>query len=365
MGEGTGTVGAGESRTEALLGRVVEEEGRPALIAYLPLGCPDVPRSVEALKVLADSGVDIIELGIPHTEPVMDGEVNQRASQVALDAGTRVAHLFDAVREIRDYAPHVEVLVMTYWDPIVRYGVDRFARALSEAGGAGMITPDLSLDQADDWMTASDKHGLDRVFFVKPSASSQPEALAGAALLSRGFVYAASIMGVTGARDTVGERAEELVKNTRAAGASKVCVGLGVSSGDQAAEVGRWADGVIVGSVLVSTLLTAEPWQDRLKSLAAVTRELADGVRRARPSSETGTPHDSAPDRTRRPLMSSTLSLPGFDEQIRNELDERIRAGKISDPEVDTLLWLLQENPGRYESYDELYEVVRSATPTD
>lgn len=358
-------MGAGESRTEALLDRVAEREGRPALIAYLPLGCPDVPRSIEALKVLADAGVDIIELGIPHTQPAMDGDVNQRASQVALDAGTRVAHLFGAVREFRDYAPHVEVLVMTYWDPIVRYGVGRFARDLGEAGGAGMITPDLPPDQADDWLAASDEHGLDRVFFVRPSASLQPEALTVAATMSRGFVYAASNMGVTGARDTVGERAEELVKNTRAAGANKVCVGLGVSSGDQAAEVGKWADGVIVGSVLVNTLLTDEPWQDQLEKLAAVTRDLADGVRRARPRTKAATPHDPTQDQTRGPLMASTMSLPGFDEQLRLELDDAIRARTISDPEVDIFLALLQENPGRYESYEQLYKLVQSAMTTD
>ena len=366
MGEETGTVGSGESRTEALLGHLVEQEGRPALVGYLPLGFPDLERSVEAMMVLADGGVDIIELGIPHTEPVMDGPAIQEAVQVALDQGTRTGHLFEAVRQLREHAPHVEVLVMTYWDPIARYDVARFAHDLAEAGGAGLITPDLPLDRAEEWVAASDQHGLDRVFLVRPSASAQLEALSGAAKLSRGFVYAASVVGVTGARDTIGEQAEELVKNTRAAGANHVCVGLGVSSGDQAAEVGRWADGVIVGSALVSTLLTDESWQDQLKNLADVTRDLADGVRRARPRPEPAdVSHRSTPIPTRGRKLASTMTLPGFDEQLRDDLDDEIRAGSVSNAEADTYLWLLQENPGRYETFDDLIKVVRDAVTSD
>jgi tryptophan synthase alpha chain len=356
-----------EGRTAALLSRLREQEGRPALVGYLPLGFPDLERSMEALYTLADSGVDIIELGIPYTAPVMDGIVIQQASQIALEAGTRVGHLFDAVHRLREHAPQVEVLVMTYWDPVVSYGVDAFARELRAAGGAGLITPDLDPGQAGQWLAASDQHGLDRVFLVAPSA--RPEQLATATSTSRGFVYAASTMGVTGTRATVGERAEKLVTDTRAAGATHVCVGLGVSNGGQAAEVGRWADGVIVGSVLVRPLLGDDPWADQLKSLATITRELASGVRRARRPQVVPDPATmlemSADSTARGSKMPSTMSMPGDDEEIRNDVDDAIRAGTISDEEVATVHKLLDENPGRFRSFKDIYEMARAATISD
>jgi tryptophan synthase alpha chain len=349
---------SGEGRTADLLSRLRDQEGRPALVGYLPLGFPDLERSMEALFTLADSGVDIIELGIPYTAPVMDGIVIQQASQVALEAGTRVGHLFDAVRRLREHAPEVEVLVMTYWDPVATYGVDAFARDLAAAGGAGLITPDLDPGQAGEWVAASDRHGgLDRVFLVAPSA--RPEQLAATARESRGFVYAAS---------TMGERAEKLVRDTRAAGATHVCVGLGVSTGDQAAEVGRWADGVIVGSVLVRPLLGDDPWDQRLKKLSDITRELVSGVRRARPKDEADAVtmlEVSAHITAKGSAMASTLSLPGDDEEIRNSLDAAIRARQISDPEVEMVLRLLDENPGRFRSYEEVYTKVHAATISD
>ena len=355
-----------EGRTAALLSRLSEQEGRPALVGYLPLGFPDLERSMEALFTLADSGVDIIELGIPYTAPVMDGIVIQQASQIALEAGTRVGHLFAAVRRLREHAPQVEVLVMTYWDPVVSYGVDAFARELSAAGGAGLITPDLDPGQAGQWVAASDQHGLDRVFLVAPSA--QPEQLAAATSASRGFVYAASTMGVTGTRATVGERAEKLVTDTRAAGATHVCVGLGVSNGDQAAEVGRWADGVIVGSVLVRPLLGDDAWADQLKSLATITSELAAGVRRARPQvlpDPAGMLELSAQTLAKGSKMASTMSMPGDDEEIRNAVDDAIRAGTISDEEVALVHRLLDENPGRFRSFKDIYEKARAASMID
>ncbi|GAA1858553.1 tryptophan synthase subunit alpha [Myceligenerans crystallogenes] len=285
MSEATTTVGGSAVGAPAgsvgdLLTRLRDQENRPALVGYLPIGFPDVERSVEALLTLADNGVDVIELGIPYSDPVMDGIVIQEAAQAALDAGVRVRDVFEVIRRLREHAPHVAVLPMTYWNPVLRYGVDAFARDLAAAGGAGLITPDLIPDEAAEWIAASDAHGLDRVFLVAPT--STPDRLALTARAARGFIYAASLMGVTGVRATVGERAEQLVADTRAAGAEHVCVGIGVSTGTQAAEVGRWADGVIVGSALVKPLLGDEPWADRLKVLADVTRDLAHGVRSAR-----------------------------------------------------------------------------------
>lgn len=269
-------------RTGDLLTRLAagspDSAGRAALVGYLPLGYPDVPGSVDAALAMVDAGVDIVELGIPYSDPVMDGPTIQRAVEHALTAGTRVRDVFGAVERVA--ASGAPVLVMTYWNPVLRYGVDAFARDLAAAGGAGLITPDLIPDEAGEWIAASEAHGLDRVFLVAPS--STPERLASTSAASRGFVYAASTMGVTGERATVGARAEQLVADTRAAGAEHVCVGLGVSRAEQAEQVARYADGVIVGSAFVRTLLEAQDRASGLDALTAVTSELAAGVRRAR-----------------------------------------------------------------------------------
>lgn len=280
----SGTVG-GVRAPHATSARIDElaAEGRAALIGYLPVGYPSVEGTVQAATALVESGVDIIELGLPYTDPVMDGPVIQRAVEHALAAGTRVRDVFTAVEAVASLG--VPVLVMTYWNPVLRYGVEAFARDLAAAGGAGLITADLIPDEAHEWIAAADAHGLDKVFLVAPS--STPERLRLTAAASRGFVYAASTMGVTGVRAEVGSRAEELVAATRAAGAEHVCVGLGVSTAAQAAQVGRYADGVIVGSAFVRPLLGDEPWEDRLENLRAVTRDLAEGVRTARASDAT------------------------------------------------------------------------------
>jgi tryptophan synthase alpha chain len=252
-------------------------EGRAALIGYLPVGFPTLDRSIEAARVLVDSGVDMIELGIPYTDPVLDGPVIQRAAETALAAGMRVADTFRAVEQVA--ATGVPVLVMTYYNPVLRYGVDAFARDLAGAGGAGLITADLIPDEGGDWIAAADTYGLDKVFLVAPSSTDAR--LAATAAAARGFVYAASTMGVTGVRAQVGAGARALVERTRNAGAQRVCVGLGVSTSGQAAEVAEYADGVIVGSAFVRPLLTEEPWAARVDALARVAADLAHGVARA------------------------------------------------------------------------------------
>ncbi|MDO8107577.1 tryptophan synthase subunit alpha [Isoptericola sp. b441] len=256
----------------------LRDQGRAALIGYLPLGYPDVDGSVDAALAMVDAGVDVVELGVPYTDPVMDGPTIQHAVEHALAAGTRVRDVFGAVERIA--ASGAPVLVMTYWNPVLRYGVGPFARDLAAAGGAGLITPDLIPDEATEWVAASDEHHLDRVFLVAPS--STPERLAMTAAAARGFVYAASTMGVTGTRAQVGDQAERLVRDTRAAGADLVCVGLGVSTAAQATQVAGFADGVIVGSALVRALLDATDAAAGRRELARVAAELAAGVGSAR-----------------------------------------------------------------------------------
>ncbi|GAB3069891.1 tryptophan synthase subunit alpha [Intrasporangium mesophilum] len=253
-------------------------EGRPALIGYLPVGFPTVEGSIEAMCTLVDNGVDILEIGVPYSDPVMDGPVIQDAAVRALEGGVRLKDVFTATREVS--AAGAGALVMTYWNPVLHYGVERFAADLAAAGGAGLITPDLIPDEAAEWISAADAHDLDKVFLVAPS--STPERLAAVTAACRGFVYAAAVMGVTGARASVGEAADDLVSRTRAASDVPVCVGIGVSSGDQAAQVGRFADGVIVGSALVRCLTEASTPEAGLEALGRLSRELADGVRKAR-----------------------------------------------------------------------------------
>ncbi|MDT0164383.1 tryptophan synthase subunit alpha [Actinotalea sp. AC32] len=263
------------SRTADTIERL-RGQGRAALVGYLPVGFPDVDRSIEAARVMVDAGVDVVELGLPYSDPVMDGAVIQHAVERALAGGVRVRDTLRAAEAVA--ATGAPVLVMTYWNPVVRYGVDAFARDLAGAGAAGLITPDLIPDEGEDWVAASDAHGLDRVFLVAPS--STPERLELTARSCRGFVYAASTMGVTGTRASVGADAARLVRDTRAAGAERVCVGLGVSTADQAAEVASYADGVIVGSAFVRAL-AGDDATAGLDALATVVADLASGVARA------------------------------------------------------------------------------------
>jgi tryptophan synthase alpha chain len=255
-------------------------EGRAALVGYLPAGYPSVDGAAEAMIAMVESGVEVVEIGLPYTDPLMDGPVIQRAVDVALQAGTRTADVLETVRRVADTG--AAVLVMTYWNPVEHHGVERFAAELAAAGGSGLITPDLTPDEAEPWLLASDEHDLDRVFLVAPSSTDAR--LRYTTEHCRGFVYAASTMGVTGARTAVGSGARELVARTKAVTDLPVCVGLGVSTGAQAAEVGSFADGVIVGSALVRCLVDAEDAADPASGVAALrdlSRELAEGVRSA------------------------------------------------------------------------------------
>ncbi len=243
--------------------------GSGALIGYLPVGFPDLRTSIDAAVAIAENGVDVIELGLPYSDPVMDGPVIQAATLIALNSGFRIRHGFDAIAEITSRV-NVPVLVMTYWNPVAQFGVERFADELVAAGGAGLITPDLIPDEAQDWLAASERTGLDRVFLAAPSSTDAR--LAQAVEKSRGFVYAVSTMGITGARSDVDVAAKTLVARLRTAGATSTCVGLGISSADQVREVLQYADGAIVGSALVKALADGG-----VTALAATASRLAAG----------------------------------------------------------------------------------------
>ena len=248
--------------------------GRAALVGYLPVGYPDLAGSIDAARAMIDGGVDVLELGLAYSDPLMDGPVIQHAVELALRGGTRTRDLFTAVEQVRTAG--APALVMTYWNPVERYGVDAFARDLAAAGGAGLITPDLIPDEAGEWLAASDAHDLERIFLVAPS--STPTRLAATAAACRGWVYAASTMGVTGERTSVGSRAEQLVADTRAAGAERVCVGVGVSTREQARQVAAFADGVIVGTAFVRALTDADTPAEGVAAVGRLAEQLAAGI---------------------------------------------------------------------------------------
>jgi tryptophan synthase alpha chain len=244
-------------------------EGRSSLIGYLPAGFPTVEGSTALLKAMVDGGCDLVEVGVPYSDPVMDGPTIQAAADQALANGFRLRHVFEVVEAVS--AAGGKAVVMSYWNPIYHYGVDKFSRDLAAAGGLGIITPDLVPDEASEWMAASQAHGLDRIFLVAPSSTE--ERIAMTATASSGFLYATSVMGVTGARDAVGSAAPELVRRVRAHTDLPIGVGLGVKSGAQAAELAAFADAVIVGSAFVTRSAEGE------SGVAELAKELAEGVR--------------------------------------------------------------------------------------
>jgi tryptophan synthase alpha chain len=249
-------------------------DGRGAFVGYLPIGFPALQTSIDAAVVLAENGADILELGPPYSDPVMDGTVIQEATQTALAGGFRLRDTFTAVREITSRV-EVPVLVMTYWNPVMQYGVDRYADDLLAAGGAGLITPDITPDAAADWIAASERTGLDRVFLAAPTSTDERLDMILAA--STGFVYTVSTMGITGERAELDAAARGLVARMRARGTDdlRACVGIGISNAEQVAGVLEYADGAIVGTALVRALRDGG-----LEALAEYTRGLSAGTRR-------------------------------------------------------------------------------------
>ncbi len=263
------------STIDALFERT-RSENRAALVGYLPAGFPTLPYSIRAIEAMVEGGVDLIELGLPYSDPVMDGPTIQAAAEQALAAGFRTPQVFEVVAA--SVAAGAPTVVMTYWNLVDRYGVDRFASDLAAAGGSGLVTPDLIPDEAAEWVAASEQHGLDRTFLVAPSSTD--DRLAMTADASSGFIYATAVMGVTGAREQTSSLGEELVARVRSITDKPVGVGLGVSNGAQAREIAGYADAVIVGSALVRCLLDAPDETAGLDAIRTLAQELRAGVER-------------------------------------------------------------------------------------
>ena len=248
---------------------------RAAVVGYLPAGFPSVDGAIAAAVAMAEAGADVLEIGLPYSDPLMDGPVIQEAVHHALTGGVRVTDVLATVEAVA--AAGVPVLVMTYWNPVDHYGVAAFARDLAAAGGSGLITPDLTPEEAGPWLEAAAGRGLDPVFLVAPSSSAERIKLITSAC--GGFVYAASLMGTTGTRDTVGNQAAGLVRRVRDATSLPVAVGLGVRDRAQAAQVAGFADGVIVGSAFVRRLLDAPDEEAGVTAVRGLAADLAAGVK--------------------------------------------------------------------------------------
>jgi len=228
---------------------------RPALIGYFPLGFPTLADSIDACVAMCEEGVDILEVGIPYSDPVMDGVVIQEATEQALANGFKLADAFKAVKEITRRVS-TPILIMTYWNPVLQYGIEHFATDAKAAGAAGLITPDLIPDEASQWLSISDELGLERVFLATPSSTQ--ERVNGTTNISRGFVYCVSTMGITGARQDLDSAARAVVGKVRSADSSQFAgVGIGVSTREQVEEIGTYADAAIVGSVFVKSYQSA------------------------------------------------------------------------------------------------------------
>ena len=256
----------------------VRAENRAALIAYIPAGFPSKDGCTKAIKALVAAGVDAIEIGFPYSDPVMDGPTIQEAADISLKAGTNAADVFAALKVASDAG--VAAVVMSYWNPIEKYGVDKFAESVAANGGSGVITPDLPIEESDQWLAAVSAHKINPVYVVAPSSSDSR--IAQVSAKTGGFVYAASIMGVTGARTNVSVDAADLVRRVRSATPLPVAVGLGVSTRAQAKSVAAYADGVIVGSAFIKLLLNADDESSGLTAISALAKELAEGVREGR-----------------------------------------------------------------------------------
>ncbi|MEJ0014767.1 MAG: tryptophan synthase subunit alpha [Actinomycetota bacterium] len=251
----------------------VRSENRAALIGYLPAGFPTQQGCIDALTAMVEGGVDAVEIGFPYSDPVMDGPVIQAAADTSLRNGTGAKEVFATIDAISKLAPTV---VMTYWNPIERYGVNNFLSDLKKYGGSGVVTPDLTIEESTQWITSSNLHETNRIYVVAPSTSE--DRLRAVTKATSGFVYAASLMGVTGTRTSVSSTARELVARLRGVTNLPIAVGLGVSTPEQAHEVAQYADGVIVGSAFIRLLQESKTADEGLAHVRSLAHELSKGL---------------------------------------------------------------------------------------
>lgn len=241
------------------------KEKRCAFIPFITGGFPSMDGFVGTLKALDNSGADIIEVGIPFSDPLADGPIIQHSSKLALDMGVTPKSILDALGNLRG-SIRAPLVVMSYWNPILRIGPELFASKLRDSGVSGAIVPDLTPEESDSWRKSAAKHGIDTIFMAAPTTSEQR--IRKIASCSRGFLYLVSMTGVTGSSLNVNSRLEELISSVKRLTRLPVAVGFGVSTPAQASEIAKYADGVIVGSALVKRSLEAESELQAIESVS-------------------------------------------------------------------------------------------------
>ena len=253
-------------------------KNRALLIGYITAGFPTQKGAKKIVKAMVDGGVDVIEIGFPYSDPVMDGPVIQAASEEAINNGAGVAEVFELLEtSVKFGAPS---MIMSYWSPIEKYGIAEFAAKVSKAGGSGVVTPDLTYEESDQWRIECTNNLINRIYVVAPSTTD--DRLAKVSGECSGFIYAASLMGVTGARNSVSANAKQLVQRIRAQSQTPVAVGLGVSNREQAKEVASYADAVIVGSAFIKIIQEFGSGRKGLKKIKELAKSLSEGVSSAR-----------------------------------------------------------------------------------
>jgi tryptophan synthase alpha chain len=253
-----------------------KSENRAVLIAYLPAGFPSLDGSIQIINEMFKNGVDVIEVGVPYSDPLMDGPVIQEAVDIALNHKTGIKEVMHVVKKVSEN--NKPVLTMSYWSPIEKWGIKKYVEEFKNSGGNGVITPDLPPDESDEWIDETDKQHVDRVFVVAPSTSEERLKLVSSKVT--GFVYAASLMGVTGTRNQISQSAETLVTRLRKVTDLPVAVGLGVSTPEQAKQVAKYADGVIVGSAFIKLILQTKDLSKSVGAIGQLTKDLARSMHR-------------------------------------------------------------------------------------
>ena len=251
-------------------------EHRPALMPYFPLGYPDPDISLDVIEAIVEAGADLVELGLPFSDPLADGPVIQHATQVALQNGMTVARGLRMTAELRRRGVSTPFLLMSYFNPLLAYGLPRLAADATEAGADGLIVPDLPIEEAEELDALCAEHDLALIYFIAPT--STPERIALVARRARGFIYVVSLTGITGARDHLPADTSEFVNRIKAMTGCPLAVGFGISTPEQAAAIGRIADGIIVGSALVQAASNGHA----AETAGAFVRSLRAGIAQQR-----------------------------------------------------------------------------------
>ena len=248
-----------------------------AFIPFITGGFPNTTTFVSILKALDNAGADIIEVGIPFSDPLADGPVIQHSSKLALDRGVTPLTILEALKSLKGVIK-APLVVMSYWNPIMRLGPGPFASALRDAGVSGAIVPDLTPEESDEWLEQAVKNDVDTIFMVTPTTSV--DRMKKITSLSRGFVYVVSMTGVTGSGLVINSNLEHLVKEVKNVCDLPVAIGFGVSSPEQASNLARYADGVIVGSALVKKSIEATSDENAISSVQDLASEIASALKR-------------------------------------------------------------------------------------